>query len=305
MKSRMIMVVCFILAVSCFSGIAAQNDSALRSQVESLYSRKDAAQQAKDFEAFMSLHANDYQVIPDGINRAAFQDIVRKNFAENEQIRKQHAILAIDRSGDMIKVINYQLREGKSREGDWKILSDDTKIDFLVWENGSLKFSRTATFDKARRDSVAGKTYTDKASGFSFAVPDNWDIIPSVHPTMQGYVIALAPDRTSLTLFGYVKIAGISAQAGIEGDEALTEKLSKEGTYKLVKSGPITISGHDGFMTESKFLIANSSERHRLRVYFNANGALYVLCFDAMPPTQWDAVKDSFQSILNSIKVTP
>ena len=104
----------------------------------------------------------------------------------------------------------------------------------------------------------------------------------------KGYVIALAPDRTSLTLFGYVKVAGISAQAGIEGDEALTEKLSKEGTYKLVKSGPITISGHDGFMTESKFLIANSSERHRLRVYFNANGALYVLCFDAMPPTQWD-----------------
>jgi hypothetical protein len=47
MKSRMIMVVCFILAISCFSGIAAQNDSALRSQVESLYNRKDAAQQAR------------------------------------------------------------------------------------------------------------------------------------------------------------------------------------------------------------------------------------------------------------------
>ena len=121
---------------------------------------------------------------------------------------------------------------------------------------------------------------------------------------MKGVVLALAPDRTSVTLFfGYLKIAGISAQAAIEGDEGLSEKLSKDGSYKLYKSGPITVGGHDGFMTESKFLLPTTQERHRLRVYFNANGALYLLCFDAIPYTQWDAVKDGFQSILDSIKV--
>ena len=167
MKSRMILVVCFILAVNCFSGVAAQNNSALTSQVESLYNRLDGAVQAKDLEASMSLYADDFQLILAGMDRAAFRDAVKKGFDENEQLRAQHTTLAISRSGNMVKVISDQKVEGRSGEGDWKLISQETRVEFLVPENGGLKFSRSAAFDKAKLDSVIGKTYTDKESGFS------------------------------------------------------------------------------------------------------------------------------------------
>ena len=105
-------------------------------------------------------------------------------------------------------------------------------------------------------------------------------------------------------MMGYVRAPGISAKKAVEGDEAAGKILSDPQKYELIKSGPITVDGHQGFESESKFFIVlEGRERHRRRVYFNADGLLYLLCFDAMPFSQWDQVKDDFQSMVNSIKV--
>jgi len=296
-------VIGFILALTCLSGVWAQDNAALKGKIEAVYEMMDQSLESRDLAAFMSLFTDDYQVILAGTDRQGFQDAIKQIFQGNDQLRAEHTIIDIAQSGDTIKVAWDQKLEGKSGDKDWDEPDKRSMISLLVQEGGILKFARSAELDKNRLINVDGQTYKDGRMGFSFAAPENWMIIPSVHPTMQGMVIVLAPDRSSVAMFGCVKMPGISARQGIEGDEMLTEKLSKEGTYKLFKSGPISIGGHEGFETESKFFLPTTQDRYRRRVYFSAGGSLFVLCFDAIPFTQWDKVKDGFQSILDSFKV--
>jgi ketosteroid isomerase-like protein len=303
MKIRLTVVVGFILVLTWMSGAWAQDSAALRGKIEALYEAMDQALEAKDLATFMSLFTDDYQVILAGTDRQGFQDAIKQNFQGNDQLRTEHTIIDIAQSGDTIKVAWDQKIEGKSSDKDWGELYKRSMISLLIQEGNILKFARSAELDKNRLSNVNGQTYKDGQMGFSFAAPENWMIIPSVHPTIQGMVIVLAPDRSSVAMLGCIKMAGIGARQGIEGDEMLTEKLSKEGTYKLFKSGPISIGGHEGFETESKFFLPTTQERYRRRIYFNAGGSLYILCFDAIPFTQWDQVKGGFQSMLDSIKV--
>jgi hypothetical protein len=303
MKRRSTVLVGFILILASISSLWAQDDAALRKQVTELYDRTNQFCAAKDIDGFMSLMSDDFQMIFLGVGREAVRSSFEEYFKQTDQLRAEYAISDITPFGNMIKVI-YDLKlEGKTGTADWKVLFQGGAIDFLTKQNGVLKIARSAQYDKSRLGNIDGKIYRDRQTGLSFTAPEGWMILPSSHSIMQGMVFALAPDMTSVASICYVQLPGIAARQAIEGDEAISEKLSTEGTYKLFRSGPISIAGHEGFETESRFFIPSSQDRYRRRVYFNAGGKLYVLCFDAIPFTQWDKVKSGFQSILDSVKV--
>lgn len=303
MKRRSAVAVGFILILTCMSGLWAQDNAALKKQVKELYDKTNQYWAAKDRDGSLSLMTDDFQMIFLGVGREGVRVSLEAYFKQADQLRADYAISEIAPVRNMIKVI-YDLKiEGKTGAEDWKVLYQGGAIDFLTNQNGVLKIARSAQYDKSRAGNINGQTYADKQTGISFTAPEGWLILPSSHPTIQGMVFALAPDMTSVAALGYVPSPGINARQAIEGDEALSEKLSVEGTYKLFKSGPISIGGHEGFETESKFFLPSAQDRYRRRVYLNAGGKLHIFCFDAIPYTQWDKVKGGFQSILDSIKV--
>jgi hypothetical protein len=251
----------------------------------------------------MSLAADDFQNIYLGRGRDGARTLLKDFFDGYDELRATYNLLEIARSGNWIKVVNDVKLEGKSRNKEWALITQKTVVDLLVQEGNSLKFAGATQVDKHRLTDVTGQTYRDSQTGFSFTAPKDWGIFPtSFHPTIQGCVLVLAPDRTSAVMLGYVRAPGISAQQAAEGDEAMGKILSLPGTYRLIRSGPIRVNEREGFEIESEFFLPNDRERHRHRVYLIAGDLLYVLCFDAMPFKQWDKVKDGFQFILNSIK---
>lgn len=304
MKIRSIIIAGFIFSLACVSCAWAQ-DADLRAKVEELFEMADQYTEAKDLEAHMMLFADDWQLIFAGTDREGARDYIKQLFADNDELWAGHMILDIGRFGKLIKVISDQMRKGRSGEADWVEIYHRPELHYLVQEGNHLKFLRTAEIDKDQLNYVDGQIYKDEKAGVSFTAPDNWAIIPSKHPTMQGYVMVLAPDMSSSALLGYLKIPGLalSARQAIEGDEAATEKIAKEGDYKLHNSGPVRVGGYEGFETESEFLLPTAPSRHRRRVYFKAFDFLYVLCFDAIPPDNWEVVKGGFQSILDSIQI--
>jgi hypothetical protein len=297
MIAGLILLLAFMLA----EGIC--SDARLKAKVEALYARADQVLKAKDLAGCMAFLTKDYEHIYLGINRDRVLDLLKDFFEGYDELRVERKFLEITRAGNWIKVICDNKVEGKSRRDGWSIISQDTTIDLLIQEGNSLKIARSTQTDKHRLANVSGRTYKNSQTGFSFIAPKGWEILPTVaHPNIQGGVFVLAPDGTSAAMLGYVDAPGISAKQAAEGDEAMGQILSKPGTYRLIKSGPIHFNGREGYEIESEFFIPSDRERHRRRVYYNANGRLYVLCFDGMPFKQWDKVKDGFQSILDSIK---
>jgi hypothetical protein len=303
MKSKSAVVVGLLLVFVCVSGVWAQDNASLKAKAQAFYDQESSLIQAKDSEGLMSLVSDEFQAIMAGLDREGVRSMIKIIFSSYDEIRATFTALEASQSGRFIKVLRDEKVMGRSGGGDWKELSNKQGIEYLVQEGGVLKSARSADIDKSRLSCINGLTYKDQDSGLSFVVPDGWEIIPSVHPTMKGLVLALAPDKTSIATIGYVKTPGITAQQAAEGDENIGKALSKAETYQLYKSGPITFKGLEGFETESRFNIPNAQDRHRRRVYFKAHGSLYVLCFDAIPYTQWDNVKDGFQQILDSVKV--
>ncbi len=301
MKTRWILIGIF-LTTSGLPKALAQSYPALRAEVSALYDKADRSLEAKDLDTYMSMFMDDYQQIFAGVDRQALRNAFRIRMGY-DQLRAGHTILSITRSGNLIKVTNDQKLEAKSGDKDWKVLSQNTVIDWLVQGDDGLKVSRSAEVDKMRLDRIYGRTYKDAETGLSFSVPANWEIIPSTVVNMQGGVYVLAPDRTSVAMYGYVKAPGITAKQAVEGDDAVGKLATNPESYKLFKSGPITVHGHEGFESESEFFIMLDRERHRRRVYFNAGDLLHVFCFDAMPPKQWAVVEEGFQSILDSVRV--
>jgi len=303
MKHIFSMIGGLILLLACMPTEGVCSDALLKAKVEALYAKADQALKAKDLQGYMAFLAKDYEHVYLGINRDRVQNILKDIFDAYDELRVEHTFLEITRAGNWIKVICDYRVEGKSRRDGWSIISQDTLIDLLIQEENSLKFARTTQTDKHRLANVSGRTYKDSQTGFSFAAPKGWEILPTVaHPNIQGGVFVLAPDGTSAAMLGHTESPGISAKQAAEGDEALAKILSKPGTYRLIKSGPIRFNGREGYEIESEFSIPSDRERHRRRVYYNANGLFYVLCFDGVPFKQWEKTKDGFQSILDSIK---
>lgn len=305
MKSRSIIFVGFILSLMCLPEARAQVDEGLRAEVEELYFKAEESWATKDLDLYLSLLANDYQDVFAGTDRKGIRSVLRVRFMGFEELRAKYTILDITRSGRFIRAAVNVKVEGKSDDGIWSTMAENASLSLLVQERGSLKIFRSTETDVDRLNSVNGQTYRDEQIGFSFTVPENWHIFPTVaQPVLQRNVFVLAPDMSSGVMIGYVKAPGVTAQKAVEGDEAATKILSDPKKYELFKSGPITVDGYQGFESESKFFIMlEGRERHRRRVYFNKGDLLYVICFDAMPFSQWDQMKDGFQSILDSIKL--
>ena len=303
MKNKSAVVVGLILVFACISSVCAQDNTGLKAKVKAYYDQISSLYKAKNFEGLMSLMTDDFQVIFYGLDREGARNYLKNLLSSYDEIQATYTPLEITPSGRFIKVRRDEKVMGRSGGGEWKEITNKQMIDYMVQESDSLKIARTADIDKSRLSYINGSTYTDEEGRFSFVVPDGWDIIPGVHPGMKGMVLALAPDRVSIAMMGYVKTPGITAQQAAEGDEGVGKAMSKAETYKLYKSGPINFRSYEGFEIESRFNIPNAQDRHRRRVYFKAHGSLYVLCFDAIPYTQWDTVKDGFQQILDSIIV--
>lgn len=303
MKRRISIVIGLILTIACTYGLRAQSNAQLRAKVTTLYEIADHALETKDLEAYMSLLAPDYEHIYLGKNREGTRSLFKDIFDGYGALRSQRTPLEITPTGNWIKVVSDVKIEGKTRRNDWEIITQETTLDLLAQEGSTLKFFRSTPIDKLRLANVSGRTYADSQSGLSFTVPKGWMIFPTtVPPTIQGCVFVMAPDGSSGAMIGYVKANGVSAQKAVEGDDAMTKLLSKPDVYKLIKSGLIRIHGREGYESESEFFIQMDRERYRRRVYLNADGLLYVFCFDAMPAGQWNLVKDGFQSILDSVQ---
>jgi hypothetical protein len=302
MRNRLPIAIGLMLVITYLPGVYAREDKALKEKVEAYYKKVDQLYGAKDLEGLLSTLADDFQVILAGLDREVVRSYLKTNLAKYDEMRAKYTPIEISQSGKFIRVLRDEKISGKIGNGDWEEISNKVMLEFLVQEKNSLKCSRLTDIDKTRLNTIKGLTYKDEQIDFSFAVPEGWEILPYVHPLMQGSVLALAPDKSSVVLFGYVKAPGLSAQQAAEGDEAIGKALSVPGAYQLFKSGPISIGPYKGFEIESKFFIPSTQERHRRRVYLKSGGLLYVLCFDAIPFHQWDKVKDGFQSIVDSIK---
>lgn len=302
MKRKWTIAVGIILMFACMSRAWAQ-DASLKAKVEMFYDQINSCYKTKNAEGFVSLMTNDFMGFPSGQNREAAQGFIKAAFSSSDTFQATYSPLEITQSGGFIKVLRDERILVKRVDGDWKEVSNKQVVDYLLPEGSNLKLARSVDIDKARLSFISGQRYKDEQAPFSLTVPEGWDIIPGVHPTMKGTVLVLAPDRSSMALMGYMKTPGISAQQAAEGDELLAKALSKDSVYELYKSGPTNVGAYDGFEIESRFTIPTTPDRHRRRVYFKAHGSLYVLCFDAIPFSQWDAVKGGFQQILDSIKV--
>lgn len=302
MKSKWVMAAVIALMCAGLSGAWAQ-DAGLKAQVEGFYEQVSSCYKAKDPEGILSLMTDDFQVIFSGLDRQAVRTQYKNLFTSFDDVQATLTPVEISRSGGFIRVVRDERILAKPADGEWKEIANKQVLDYLVQEGGSFKFARIADFDKTRAHSIHGQLYKDEQSGISLAAPAGWEIVPGVHPSMKGTVYILAPDRLSMALVGYLKTPGIGAQQAAEGDEQLTKALSKDTVYELYKSGPIQVGAHEGYEIESRFNIPNTQDRHRRRVYFKAQGSLYVVCFDAIPYHQWDTVKDGFQQILDSIKI--
>jgi hypothetical protein len=302
MKRRLFITFGLILSIACCSDAWARGNPRLRAKIEAFYNQRDQLYGTKNLEGCMAQLTDDFQFIYFGLNRESSRATLKDFFDAYDELRSEHQILDISQSVHMIKVVSESKLEGRSRNKEWKVISQGTSLELLVEKGNALKIFRSTIIDKYRLNYVVGQTYRDAQTGFSFTAPKNWDIFPTtVHPTIQGCVFILAPDGTSAAMLGYVKAPASFAKQAAEGDEALGKVLSN--TYRLIKSGPIRVNGLEGWEIESEFLIPiDQRERHRRRVYLNADGLLYVLCFDGMPFGQWDKVKDGFQFILDSIR---
>lgn len=301
MKRRAPVIIGLVLFSAYVSAAWARDDAGLRADVEALYHKADQAWQDRNLEGYMSLLAGDFQGIFAGRDREGIRSFIKDLFDAYDELRVTNGFLSIRRSGKWIQVLNDSKLEGRSRN-KWSLISQNTNADLLVQEGRTLKYARSIQVDRHRLDNLNGLAYRDPQTGFSFTVPKNWEIFPSPHPTVQGGVVVMAPDGSSAAILGYVKAPGIDTKKAAEGDEAIGKVLSKPGTYRLMRSGPVRINGYEGFEIESEFFFIGDRERHRHRVYLNAGDLLYVLCFDAMPARQWDKVKDGFKHILNSIR---
>jgi ketosteroid isomerase-like protein len=267
MRIKSIKVVGFLLVLAFTSGLFAQDNASLKAKVAALYDKTNQYCAAKDIEGFMSLMTDDFQLIMAGSGRETVRIAFTEFFKKYGQLRADYEFLAVVPSGNMIKVVyNFKI-EGKNGDEDWKAIFQGSAIDFLRDENGVLRMARSAEVDKYRLPNVIGQSYIDEQIGFSFKVPANWEIIPSAHPTMQGVIYVIAPDKSSLALFGFVKAPGANAQQAAEGDEALGKQMSDPNTYQLYKSGPISVNGHAGYEMESRFHCRRSPLRPLFRRY--------------------------------------
>ncbi len=303
MKSKSAVWVGFIFLFSCLSVGRAQDRAGLEAKIQKYYSQTGSYAEAENLEGLMSFVADDYQEIFIGRDRNGFRELAKSIFATLDNIQITTTVLDISQSGQFIKVLKEEKVSARSGGGEIKEISNKAAIDYLIPEGDSLKIVRSASIEKTRLPNISGQTYKDEQGGFSFTAPAGWEIIPGGHP-MPGAVCVLAPDKTSVAMLGYLKTPGISAQQAAEGDETVGKGLSKPETYQLFKSGPINVGSYEGYEIESRFAIPNLQDRYRRRVYFKAHGSLYVLCFDAMPYTQWDSVKVGFQSILDTFKLS-
>jgi len=303
MKKRAI-IVGIVLIVTSLSGVSAQDDAKLRARVAALYEKVDRALEAKDLEGFMSFLTDDYQSIFVGSDRKSIQSVLRIRFMGFSELRAGHTIHEVTRSGNIVKAISDQILEGRSSNKAWEVLDQSTIIDLLIQQSDALKFARSAEIDRNRLNKINGRTYKDDQIGLSFTAPPNWIIIPTKWESpVERNVFVVAPDLTSTAVLGCVQTNAVSGKQAAEADETMGKAISLQGRYKLIKTGAIRVSGHEGYEIESEFFIPFDRERHRWRVYFNAGGALYPFCFDAIPFKQWDQVKDGFQFILNSVRV--
>jgi hypothetical protein len=303
MKKRAIIIGIIFIIIS-LTGISAQDDAKLRAKVAALYDRADRALESKDSDSFLSLLTEDYQSIFVGSDRKSIQSALRIRFMGYGELRAGHTLYDVSKSGNVIRAISDQILEGRTGNKEWEVLDQSTVMDLLIQQRDTLKFARSAEIDRNRLSNINGNSYKDDKLGLSFTAPPNWIIIPTKWgSTVERNVFVLAPDLTSVAMLGGIQINSVSGKQAAESDEAMGKAISLPAGYKLIKAGPIRISGHEGYEIESEFLIPFDRERHRWRVYFNAGGALYPLCFDAIPFKQWDQVKDGFQLILNSVRV--
>lgn len=303
MKRTALIIPGLLAIILCAPSVWARSDARLEAQVEALYAKADQALTAKDIQGYMALFTNDFERIYIGTGREGIRNYLKDLFDGYDALRMEHTLLDITQSGNWIKVMRDNKVEGKSRRQGWSVVSQGTEMDLLMQEGNALKFARATQIDKARMAYVSGRTYRDASASLAFTAPRDWEIFPTaMHPTIQGGVLVLAPDGSSAAMLGYVKLAGVTAQQAAEGDEALAKILSMPDTYKLFKSGPIRFNGREAYEIESEFFLQNDRQRHRRRIYYNANGMLYVVCFDGIPARQWNMVKDGFQSILDSMR---
>jgi hypothetical protein len=299
MKCKWFAVTVVVLLLSSWSVLLAQDT---KTKVQAYFDQRSAFIKAKDLEGLMSLQTNDYQdiIIRD---REGARNTAKAIFDAVDGVLAASTPLEIRNAGKYLRVLAEEKVSVKVRGEDWKQLPDKWTVSYLVQEGNFLKCARNIEIDKERVKYISGNAYKDEESGLSFVVPEGWEILTGGNP-LPGSVSALAPDKTSAAFFIFLKTPGISAQQAVEGDEAVAKSMSKEGGYELYKSRPITVGAFEAYETESRFFIPGAQERYRRRVYFKARGSLYVLCFDAIPSTQWDTVKGSFQQILDSIQIT-
>ena len=120
---------------------------------------------------------------------------------------------------------------------------------------------------------------------------------------MKDCIILMDKEGHTPSFFGYVEIPyNVKVKEAVLGDDAAMRKLSEANTFKTESMKPVKINDYSGYESVTSFTVDGENLRRR-RVYLEEGGLLYVFVLTA-PPDEFATVTDSFDSLLNSFKLS-
>ncbi len=301
MKKIWILLGCILLiAFTAATGFTV--DEELNKKVEQFYHSMEQATLAKDVDACFSYYSSDYKGLLFGPKKEDFIEIIKKLFSENDGIRLNCKIERIEPFENFIQVIQEETVEvKKTSDSEWTLLNKQMCADFLKEENGELKLLVNTPVNKDRFQYIQGKRFSNETIGISFSVPNDFIIIPAVHPTLSGSLAFLSSDASFTGMFAYVELPyNVGAKEAVLADDAAVKRIAGD-SHQSIRTGPVPVGNLEAFECVSQFQFSNEAEaRKRRNVYFTAGGLLYVFIFDAVPASKWEQLEPKFQSILDS-----
>lgn len=151
---------------------------------------------------------------------------------------------------------------------------------------------------------VEAGRYRSATGQFSLPIPEGWTPLgsPSELATLvPDAVMALAPDLKSFVLLGFVQLpmnlgSDAAAKMCLNADEGMTKRMAAK--YTATEPEPVTLGGLKGLRVTSEFSVQDQT-RKRIRAYVAKDKLVYFFICDADPPSAFDALKPTFETVMN------
>ena len=132
MKSRLGITIGVILVFACVTQAWAQDNPGMKAKVNAHNSQLSTHINAGDIDGFLSLFADDFQIIMAGLDREETRSLLKLVFLQYDQIRATYTPLEISEYVNSIKAVRDEKIMGTSSDAVWKEISNKWMIDYLI-----------------------------------------------------------------------------------------------------------------------------------------------------------------------------